>query len=258
MTDVGMATPQQGMIGAFKGQPWVLYDTVASSDFRIGSPVNALGAPSPAINGQGEMNFFNTPSRNRANWPQLTNLDTPGTMSYGLKCYAIGVELRFPTLYSLQSTKGNPHGLTPAPTVGPSQGQRLAEALLNWSTLQVIYGQEPQFEYPLTSFSNAGALFSSTSVLNSQQNGLPAIDVALTLPEPIEMGRTQVITAKVVVAPFMFELIGQGADIGVGMPRYGYSLADDETTTLLPENPWALTVKLMGERTKLTQYGAAG
>jgi len=250
-TGTGMARPDDGTIGAFKGQPWIIYDTVASYDFRVNAPTNALATNGPAINNAGEMIFLNAQGRNRANWPWLTNLDLPGQLSYGFEAWAIAFELRMPLVSAAQSLDNTgPSGVGTA--------LKLAECLLNYSVVELDLGQENQTAWPITSFGNGGGLW---SFLYSVQNGMADVNCRLNLPEPIEMGRTQNFSIKVKLAPFNFATIGQGSASGVGMPLnpYIFQVTGGETPVdaTVPQTPYGLVCKLIGRRIKNTQYGSS-
>lgn len=263
MTDVGMGVPQSGQIPAWKEQPWMMYDTVASRDFRIGAVVDAgfpaLGTSQPAFNQQGECVFFDAGGRNKANWPQLTNMDVPGQLSYGFRCHAVALELKFPMQILAQTMQTN----ASAPT-GPSPAQKLAECIVQFGSLQMMLGQEEQFFFPVSSFSNGGALYTPTGIFSNAQNGFPAQNVLLALPKPILMGRTQNLSVKLKIAPQCFTLIGRGAAAGVGAPVDDYAFTTPDlvdpavgVVTELPMPPYGITCKLYGAREKLAQYGAA-
>lgn len=254
----GMNRPTDGMIPSFKGQPWQVFDTVAANDFTVGSSTLAYGTQLPAITGQGEMIFF-AAGRNRASFPQLTNMDQNTALSYGVKCHAIAVEFKFPTYTAVQSIDpsfSSAAAVGQAGTVPPTL--KLMEAILNWSVVELDLGQEEQTAWPLSSFGNAGGLWSSGTAPVIGQNGFPDINCMLVLPEPIEMGRTQVISAKIKISPLVFSLIGTPSALGVGQPLAAYKLATAVTPTFLSlaQPPYAVQMKLIGERIKDTQYGA--
>jgi len=252
--DQGMNQPTAGMIPSFKGQPWVLWDTIASQDFTVGSTANnALGSSSPAIGSDGSMVFFQ--ERTKSKWPNLTNLDNIGQLSYGFKCWAIAFEIMFPTFAPEQGLANDVGGAGVPPTI------KLAEAILNYSVVDTNLGQENQTSWPITAFGNAGAMWVNNSIVGGAQNGAPDIRCAMVLPEPIEMGRTQNFDIKIKVAQFLFGLIGTPAALGVGQPLLPYTLGltggDTPTSTDLVQPPYGIKCKLIGERIKLTQYGAA-
>lgn len=271
---VGMNRPQAGMIPAFKGQPWCVFDTVASPDFTVGTTTFALGSnQSPAINGQGEMIFFSA-GRTKATVPQLTNMDQSSQLAYGFKCYAIGIEFKFPTFTTIQALDPTfVASTTTTPATAGSVGAlgavaptvKLLEAILNWSVFSLTLGQEEQTDWPLSSFGSGGGLWQSAYSVANGQNGFPDIGAILKLPEPVEMGRTQVLSAKIKISPQMFSLIGQPGALGVGQPLGPYTLAVSQSGATPPvatvvqrtQPPYSVQVKLLGERIKDTQYGAA-
>src|SRR5262245_61847320 len=89
--------------GSFKSQPWILFDTVASSSFLFGSTVFQIGAQLPAIDAMGQMVFFNAPGRSTAATPVYTNLDQPGQLSYGMEVWAIYLHFMMPTMPPTQN-----------------------------------------------------------------------------------------------------------------------------------------------------------
>ena len=241
------ANPESPTIGVFKGQPWILFDTVAAADFSVGQTDPngiAIGSNVPAINAAGELVFFNTPGRSKANYPWLTNLDIPGQLAYGMEVWAIAVEIKIPTQITLNQ---------PSPFNVVPQAVKLAEALLQFSVIELNLGQEEQSAWPVTAFGNGGAMW---SILNAQ-NAQPAIECSLKLPEPIAMGRTQNISCKMKIAPFMFPTIGTPTAPGVGIQMQQYSFPSGDTTYTVPEPPFGVQMKLIGRRIKQTQYGAS-
>lgn len=258
-----MPTPNNsspdGMIPEYKGQPWVVFDTVASVDYSVGSAVNAYGSNLPAITGQGEMIFF-AAGRNRASFPQLTNMDQNGQLSYGFEVHACAIEIQFPSYTAIQSIDpafSSAAAVGQAGTVPPTL--KLAELLINWSVVELDLGQEEQLAWPLSSFGNAGGLWSSGTSPVVAQNGFPDINCMMSLPEPIEMPRTQNMSAKIRISPIVFPIIGVPTALGVGQPLAPYKLATAVTPTFssLPQPPYAVKFKLIGERIKDAQYGAA-
>jgi len=253
--DVGMNQPAAGMLPSFKGQPWVLFDTIASSDFTVGSDTPALGSDGPAINSDGTMLFFNG-GRNKKKNPNLTNLDVNGQLSYGFNCWAIAIELIMPQYITTRA-------LSEAWTIatGTPPTVKLAEALLNFGIVTFDLGQEEQGFFPASAFGNGGALYNNMIATGAAQNGVPDIRNIMTLPEPIAMGRTQNFSVTLQVASFMFDLIGKVGALGVGQPLSEYVLQVDDADPTpavesLPQPPYAIKCKLIGERVKLTQYGA--
>jgi len=245
------AIPQQPTIGAYKGQPWILFDTVAAASFLIGDSSAdgvAIGTNTPAISSAGEMIFFNAPGRSKANWPTLTNLDVPGQLAYGFEVWAIAIELKMPSAAVYDGT---------GPDQGIPQFQKLAEALMLHSVVDLNLGQEEQSAWPLSAFGNGGGLWTFGT---QAQNSEPELTASLKLPEPIAMGRTQNLSCKIRIAPFMFDLIGRPVPgiPGVGRPAADYGLSNGEDPpTLLDQPPFAVQMKLIGRRIKQTQYGAS-
>jgi len=238
------AIPQTPEEGVYKGQPWIVFDTVAALSFLIGDTTAngiAIGTNTSAVNAAGEMIFFNSQGRSKANFPWLTNLDIPGQLAYGLEVWAIAVELKIPGQSQF-------NGFTP-------QSAKLAESLLQFSVVELNLGQEEQSSWPATSFGNGGAIYAP---VQSSQNSEPGITESLKLPEPIAMGRTQNLSCKLKIAPFMFGLIGSVAAPGVGQPLQSYSFdGGGEDPIVRAEGPFGITMKLIGRRIKLAQYGAS-
>ena len=116
-----------GMVPQFKGQPWILFDTVVASDFLIGSTVNAAGQATPAINCNGEMIFFQGQGRNNANMPWYTNLDLPGQLSFGMEVWQAYLMFAFPA-FTPNQNRGFDFTINPGvpPTV------KLMEAIMNF------------------------------------------------------------------------------------------------------------------------------
>lgn len=243
------AEPEQPTIGAYKGQPWILFDTVASTSFLLGDTDEpAIGTNAPAINSAGEMIFFNAPGRSKANFPWLTNLDVPGQLAYGFEVWAIAIEVKMPLWLQGSNLVAGQQGVP--------QPQKLAEAVLQYSVVELNLGQEEQSAWPVTAFGNGGGLWNFGM---TTQNSEPEITCSLKLPEPIEMGRTQNLSCKLKIAPFMFDLIGSAAGAGVGSPLldYTFTVAGGEAPISLQQAPFGVQMKLIGRRVKQTQYGAS-
>jgi hypothetical protein len=254
-----MANPQgqelQGQPKEFKSQPWVLFDSIVSPSFLMGSPVNAIGATTPAISSSGEMMFFNSPGRTRANMPWYTNLDTPGILSYGLEVWQIYLSFEFPAFPPTQNV-GFDLSLNP----GVPGTIKLMEAILNFGALDMTLGQENQTVWPLSRFGAGGGLAMSASVAAVVgQNSQPQSMNVMKLPEPIEMPRTMNIDAKIRLAPEIFALIGNPVAPGVGSPLtpYIYGIATTEVPVDVPlaQPPFKIQLGLVGRRVKKTQYG---
>lgn len=241
----------------YKGQPWILYDTIASSDFRLGSAVPAIGGNSPAFNANGECTFFNGVGRTTSNMPWFTNLDLPGQLSFGMEVYAMYFAFQFPALFNFQSISGVPDGDAEAgvpPTV------KLAECILNFGSLELNLGQEQQSQWPLTRFGAGGGLTAIGASFAIPQNSIPQNANVMVMPEPIMMPRTQNLFAKIRLAPEVQAMIGRGAANGVGMPLGDYNLliTPGEAPVLadLDQPPYAIQFGLIGKRIKDVQYGA--
>lgn len=254
-----MANPQgqdaQGQPLEFKSQPWVLFDSIVATSFLMGSPVLAIGATTPAISSSGEMLFFNSPGRTRANMPWYTNLDTPGILSYGLEVWQLYLSFEFPAFTPTQNV-GFDLSLNP----GVPGTVKLMEAILNFGALDMTLGQENQTVWPLSRFGAGGGLHVNAGTVttvaqNSQQQSMNV----MKLPEPIEMPRTMNIDAKIRIAPEAFNLIGSPVAPGVGSPlaAYQYGILTAETPVVVPlaQLPFKVQLGLVGRRVKKTQYG---
>jgi hypothetical protein len=246
---------QQGQPLEFKSQPWILYDTIVSTQFLLGATVNAIGSAGPAISSSGEMNFFNSQGRNRAVMPWYTNQDLSGQLSYGLEVWQIYLSFQFPTFTPTQN-----QGYDLSDNAGVPPTVKLAEAILNFGMLEMDLGQENQLAWPLTRFGAGGGLaVNAGTVAVTAQNSIPQNANVMKLPEPIEMPRTQNISAKIRLAPECFPLIGSPAAPGVGaaLSPYQYGILTGETPVVVPlaQLPFALQLGLVGRRIKKTQYG---
>lgn len=240
----------------FKGQPWILFDTIVSSSFLIGAATNAVGATTPAINANGQMIFFNAPGRSNSQTPWYTNLDLPGQLSYGMEVWAAYLMFAFPAMppvqnigYDFESNPGVPGTV------------KLMEAILNFSVLDLNLGQENQTRFPLSRFGAGGGVFMNggAGVTNIAQNGVPEGANVLKLAEPIEMPRTQNLDVRITIAPEARPIIGTPTAPGVGQPLsdYEYGTAGGESPTVvdLAQLPFSLQLGLIGRRIKFTQYG---
>lgn len=250
---------QAGMTPNYKGQPWILFDTVVASSFLVGDTVTAVGSTTPAINSNGQMTFFNAPGRSTSNTPWYTNLDTPGILSYGMEVWGLYLFFIFPTLtpnqnrgFDFESDPGVP------PTV------KLMEAILNFSVVDLNLGQENQTRFPAARFGAGGGMWSNggAPVSTMVQNGVPEGANVLKFPEPIEMPRTQNLDVKLQIAPEARPMIGTPAAPGVGSSLadyvYGITAASGETpevTVDLTQLPFGVQLGLIGKRVKDTQYG---
>jgi hypothetical protein len=250
---------------AFKSQPWDLFDSIVARSFLMGDTVNgkAAGSEVPAISANGEMVFFQSSGRTRANMPWYTNLDVPGQLAYGLQVWQISVSINLPILPNRSSNND--------PAIGTADVNgmvRLAESILNYSVLQLNLGQEDQIEWPLSRFPAGGGLVVSAATgggvadagLAATNNGMAQASNVLSLPEPIEMGRTQNLSAKIRLSPDVFAMIGSIAAPGVGAPLRPYLYAinipgNDTIDAVLSMIPMMVQINLKGRRVKNTQYG---
>jgi hypothetical protein len=259
-----MAEPIQNP-AAYKSQPWVLFDTIASRSFLLGDPAGlAIGSQVPAINSNGEIVFFQSSGRTQANMPWFTNLDVAGQLAYGFQVWQIYLNIMFPTMANkasvFQTSINGACGPTPT-TV------RLAEAILNFGVLSLNLGQENQAEWPLSRFGAGGGLSLASGGSGNganigghslASNSAPFAANVMKLPEPIEMGRTQNLSAKIKLAPEIFALIGTPAAPGAGSPLPGYGMehdADGPAFVTVPMQPFAIQLGFVGRRVKNTQYG---
>lgn len=239
----------------FKGQPWILFDSVVSSSFLVGDTVPAVGGTTPAVNSDGSIVFFNSPGRSKSNTPYYTNMDQPGTLSYGLEVWAMYLLFGFPTMTPNQNI-GYDVTLNP----GVPGTVKLTEAILNHGVLDVELGQENQTSFPCTRFGAGGGMYiASGSVATLASNGLPVNAHVMNMPEPIEMPRTQPINARIRLAPAAQAIIGTPAAPGVGQPLspylYGISGGEVPVVASKPQLPFMLQFGFIGRRIKFTQYG---
>jgi hypothetical protein len=253
--------------GAFKSQPWVLFDTIASKSFLMGDSTAdglAIGSQIPSISSAGEITFFQSSGRTRATMPWYTNLDVAGQLAYGLQVWQIYLNIVFPTMPNRATT------IQDLATVGPAQGPipttiRLAEAILNFGVLSMNLGQENQAEWPLSRFGAGGGLALATGGSGSgpgnggmalASNSIPATANVMKLPEPIEMGRTQNLSAKIKLAPEVFDLIGSIAAPGVGSKLGNYFMElPGPVLVNRAMMPFQVQLGFVGRRIKDTQYG---
>jgi hypothetical protein len=240
----------------YKSQPWVLYDTVASSSFLLGSAVNAIGATTPAISEAGEITWFNSAGRTKALMPWYTNMDTPGRLAYGIEVWQVYVRLIFPTMPMVSSVNPNPPVAAPTLlTVPPTT--RLAEAILLHSVLEMELGQEQQWQWPTSQFTAGGGLVDSASSTSNVNNGFQVNSNVMRLPEAIQMPNGQNIAARLRLSSEVRNLIGNVTSPGVGAPLLPQQVTTDAVPTVrgctLP--PYAIQLGLVGRRVKFTQYG---
>jgi len=248
-------TPNQ--VPQYKGQPWILFDSIVSSSFLVGDTTKpAIGTSIPAITAKGEMIFFNAPGRNQATTPYYTNLDVQSMLSYGLEVWGAYLLFSFPTLTPTQNIG---YDFTANPGVPPTV--KLMEAILNFSVLDLELGQENQTRFPSTRFGAGGGLTVNAGVVSTLAgNSLPENANVMKFPEPIQMPRTQNLSAKLSLAPEALPMIGSPAAPGVGSPLaayvYGVGVVESQPVTVnLPQLPFLVQLGLIGRRIKLTQYG---
>lgn len=238
--------------GVFKGQPWLIFDTVVSPSFLLGDPNGlAIGTQIPAISASGEMVFLSA-GRTRSAVPQYTNMDINGQLSYGMNVWQIYLRLFMPIVTPNQNT-GFDHEID----AGVAPTEKLAESIINFGILELDLGQEEQVAFPCCDFKAAGGLVISNSIASaSVQNSIPQDANILKLAEPIQCPRTQNITAKIRVAPEARAMIGTVAAPGVGSARAPYVFSvDAETQVELEELPYGVQLGLVGQRLKKSQYG---
>lgn len=250
-----MTMQTQSDLKKFKSQPWILYDTVASTTFLLGAATNAIGATTPAISASGEIYFFNAPGRTRGGTPWYTNLDQPGQLSYGFEVWQVYLHIMVPTMPMATSyDPDNPAMAATQPNVPPTT--RLVESIINFGVLSFELGQENQMEWPCSRFNAGGGIVDSASSVSRANNGMPAGSNVLALPEPIEMPRTQNLWAKIRLAAEVQALIGTPATPGVGAPlnTQSYTVASGDTNELQLQ-PYAIQLGFVGRRIKDTQYG---
>lgn len=254
-----MGVEEQGNPKKFKGQPWVLFDTVVARSFLLGDTSSAglaVGSQTPAISANGEIVFFNAGGRNKATFPWYTNLDTQSMLAYGLEVWQIYVMMAFPS-----QTPNQNNGYDFSVNPGVPGTIKLAEAILNYSVLSLDLGQENQVEFPLTRFGAGGglAIEGSSAAVVRGNNGIPTESMVLKLPEPIMMPRTQNLSAKIRIAPEAQPMIGSPAlpGVGFGLINYAYGIQNGEvlTTVSLQQLPYSIQLGLVGRRVKYTQYG---
>lgn len=249
--------PQPGSLKQFKSQPWVLFDTVASTTFLMGATTNAIGSTTPAVTASGEIYFFNAPGRSTGTTPWYTNLDQPGQLSYGFEVWQVYLHIMFPTLAMIPSYDPNSAAASTSvavPNVPPTT--RLAESIINFGVLEFQLGQENQMAWPCSRFNAGGGLVDSGSQVSRINNGMQQGMNVLALPEPIEMPRTQNLWAKIRLAAEVQALIGTPAVPGVGAPlaAQNYLVAAGDTNALQLQ-PYAIQLGFVGRRIKDTQYG---
>jgi len=249
----------QGAQG-FKGQPWVLYDTVAAWSFLAGDSSDdglAKGSRNPAVSAKGELAFFQERSRSAVG-EAYTNLDQPGQLSYGMEVWGIYFAVMLPITATFATDDGTGNSVY-------HQMAKLAECLLNGAALLVDLGQEEQTAFHALRFGAGGGLQiqGSNTILNVN-NGEPFRQHMMVFPEPIEMPRTQNFVATLELSPEALDLIGTVATPGVGIPLPAISFVTTPfgegtaTTVTKRELPYMAQLGFVGRRVKKTQYGQLG
>lgn len=246
------AAPKQ-----FKSQPWVLFDTVVAKSYLLGdTSANglAVGTQTPAINAQGEMVFFGQSGRTQANYPWYTNMDTAGQLAYGMEVWQVYLLFAFPAAPLIANNTYNapaavPNALLPPPTT------RLLECLVNFGVLEFTLGQESQFSFPVSRFGAGGGVKDNANATSLPSNADQQAANVLKFPEPIEMPRTQNLSAKLRLASEVLALIGTVAAPGVGAPLPNVSYTIATVATALTLQPYATQLGFVGRRVKKTQYG---
>ncbi len=249
-------------LGQFKGQPWVVYDTVAAKSFLVGESrpdFFAFGTSGPAITNAGELIFFSS-GRTEPNQPWYTNLELVGQLSYGFEAWQVYVHFGFPQVPSQQESfpvEGDELEL--------SYPAMLASMIINFGVLQLTLGQEEQMSFPLHRFGAGGGYSAHALGLDVVQNAIPQGANIMAFPEPTMIPRTQNIDAKIRLAPEILETIGTLAARGFGTPLDPPALGGGWELTCpiegspvvveLPFPAYTVQVGLIGRRIKKTQYG---
>lgn len=253
-----MATDQtveelQDELRMYKTQPWTLFDTIASTDFRPASATDAIGSSGPAITKQGTMIYFQSSDRTRATMPWYTNLDQSGQLSYGLEVWQIYLALLMPRVPPTNSF-GQPGLAAAGIGVGPSSVALLESTILQFAELEVQLGQENQMKFPATRFGAGGGLYNSSVASGAGSNARQNSRNVLTLAEPIAMPRTQNFNVVLRISP---DVLAQLAVAGTPLPdltMWNQSLQVPGNITI-PQLPYAIQVGFTGRRVKRTQYG---
>lgn len=242
-------------LGNYKSQPWLVFDTIASSSFLVGdNSTPAFGQSTPAISAAGEIDFFQSANRLAASMPWYTNMDKPAQLSYGMEVWAIYLALLFPKVPSTASFGDGASVVSAADLFGPSSVQVLAAAILNFGALTLKLGQEPQCDWSLNKFP-AGGGYEGGAGVDAISNAIPAGANVCRLPEPIEMSNTQNISAKIQLSPEAMATIGNPLAVGAGGPLDPYIAQTSGQPISVDYPPYAIQFGLVGRRIKDTQYG---
>ncbi len=251
-----MATPmtdadkQAAEMKEFKTQPWILFDTICSTDFRPGADVDAVGSSNPAVSAQNTVIFFQGAGRTKATMPWFTNLDVPGQLSYGLEVWQIYFALKNPRVPPTMSVGQTATGMQ----AGPSSVMQYESTLLQFGELEVELGQENQMKWPLSRFGQGGGLYTTGLVTGTGTNSRQDAVNVLNLAEPIQMPRTQNFNAVVRIAPEAAAVL-----TALGGPLPALSMWNESLDTpaniTVPQLPYAIELGFVGRRVKKTQYG---
>lgn len=258
-------SPQDPNARKFKSQPWILFDSIVAKSFLLGDgSANglAIGSQTPAVSSQGEVVFFNSSGRTTANYPWYTNVDVSGQLAYGFEVWQLYLMVAFPASPLTNSYDFTAPGTALTQLTVPMT-TRLAECFINFGVLEMQLGQENQMRWPLHRFGAGGGVRDNSNATSLATNADPQVGNVLKLPEPIEMPRTENLSAKIRLAAEVFALIGTptatGGTPGVGSPLapQPYLVASGDTNALQLQ-PYMLQLGLVGRRVKKTQYGQIG
>ena len=255
-------TPEDN-VKKYKSQPWILFYKVVARSFLLGDSSDAgkaVGSNDPAVSNAGEIVFFSGGLTKGAN-PWYTNMDVSGQLAYGMEVWQAYLAMHFPPDIGVQSLIEKPNDEN-LPQRWGAPGLMLAHLLLNFSVLELNLGQELQIEFPTHRLPAGGGIVNFPGMFSMPQNGFQFAQNVLRLPEPIEMVKSQNITAKLRIAPQVHKLIGTPDDPGVGGPLDQYSLVipsgEEQETVTRPMPPYVLELGLVGRRVKMTHYGQTG
>lgn len=255
-------------LGQFKGQPWVVFDTIAARSFLVGEnrpAFFAFNTPGPAINSRGEMVFF-AAGRKKAQAPWYTNLDLDGQLAYGFRAWQMYLHLGLPLLPATTELQPSEGAFVPSgSSLNPSPLLVLAQLIVDFGVISLRLGQEEQQDFPVHQFGAGGGLYLSGAGAGNigGQNSWPQDANVLKLPEPVEFPRTQNLDAILRLAPEVLPIIGSptaGAE-GVGNPLPDLTITCNEgdppepTVNNVPFPPFNIQLGMIGERIKKTQYG---
>jgi len=240
-------------LGQFKSQPWFVHDAVVAFSFLLGDDLpatKAIGTAGPAITEDGEMLFF-AEGRLQNRLPWYTSLQQQGTLSYGFQCWGMSISLMLPPVMPTPSST-SPWENTAA-TSGMAQ---LANAIVHYGVMLMELGQEQQMSWPVYRFGAAGGVYQGSSTDGANlQNGFPTSANYLGLPEPIDIPRTQPLSAKIRLAVEVRALIGSVTNPGVGSPLGDYTYETEKGALDLKPAPFGVRFTLAGRRIKKTSYG---